>query len=190
MQEEIFVVQSHQACGICYSSPGKLIGAEPCLSLPACQYKRCKTRLAPWKKSYDRPRQHIRKQRNHFANKGPYSQSYGLSSSHVWMWELDYKESWALKNWCFQIVVPEKTLESILDCKEIKQVNLRRNQPSMFIGRTDAEAEAPILWPLDEKSWLTGKFPDAEKDWRRQQRMRWLEALLMQWTWVWANSGR
>ena len=121
--------------------------------------------LAPWKKSYDKPRQHIKKQRHHFANKGSYSQNYDFSSGHVWMWELDHKEGWAPKNWCFWTVVLEKTLETPLDCKEIKPVNPKGNQPWIFTGRTDAEAEAIILWPPDEKSPLTGKDPDAEKDW-------------------------
>ena len=84
--------------------------------------------LAPWRKSYDQPGQHIKKQRHYFANKGPFGQSYGFSSSHVWMWELDYKESWALKNWCSWAVVLEKTLESPLDCKEIQPINSKRNQ--------------------------------------------------------------
>ena len=96
-------------------------------------------------------------QRYHFANKGPQSQSYGFSSSHVWMWVLDHKECWALKNWCFWIVVLEKTVESALDYKEIKPVNPKGNQSWIFIGRTDAEAEAPTLWPHVAKSWLTGK---------------------------------
>ena len=86
------------------------------------------------------------------------------------MWELDYKESWALKNWCFWTVVLEKTLESPLDCKEIKLVNPRGNQPWIFIGRTDAEAESPVLWPPDVKSWLIGKDPDAGKDWRQEEK--------------------
>ena len=124
--------------------------------------------LAPWKESYDKPRQCIKKQRHHFANKDLYSQGYCFSSGHVWMWELDHKESWAPKNWCFQIVVLEKTLESSLDCKEIKPVHPKGNQSWIFIGRTDAEAEAPILWPPDEKSQLTGKDPDA--DWGHEER--------------------
>ena len=127
-------------------------------------------RLAPWKKIYDQPRQHIEKQRHYFANKGLSSQSYGFSSSHVWMWELDYKESWALKDWCFWTVVLEKTLESPLDCKEIQPVNCRGNQPWIFIGKTDAEAEAPILWSPDAKNWLTRKDPDAGKDWRWEEK--------------------
>ena len=107
--------------------------------------------LTPWKESYDQPRQHIKEQRGYFANKVPSSQGYGFSSSHVWMWELDYKESWA-QNWCFWTVVLEKTLKSPLDYKEIKLVNPKENKSWIFIGRTDAEAEAPILWPPDAKN--------------------------------------
>ena len=99
----------------------------------------------------------ILKSRHYFANKGPSSQDYGFSSSHVWMWELDYKESWAPKNWCFWTVVLEKTLESPLDCKEIQPVQPKGNQSYVFIGKTDVEAETPILWPPDMKSWLIGK---------------------------------
>ena len=102
-------------------------------------------RLAPWKKSNDQPRQHIKKQKYYFAYKGPSSQSYGFSSSHVWMWELDHKEGWALKNWCFWTVVLEKTLQSPLDSKEIQPVHPKGNQSWMFIGMTDSEAETPIL---------------------------------------------
>ena len=126
--------------------------------------------LAPWKRSYDQPRQHIKKQRHYFANKGLSTQSYGFSSSHVWMWELDYKESWALRNWCFWTVVLEKSLESPLDCKEIQPVHPKGNQSWIFIGRTDADTEALILWPLDEKNWLTGKDPGAGKDWRWEEK--------------------
>ena len=101
--------------------------------------------------------------------------------SHVWMWELDHKENWALKDWCFQIVVLEKTLESPPNCKEIKPVNPKWNQPWIFIGRTDAEAKAPIRWQPDMKSWLIAKDPDVGKDWRQQkrgrQRMRWLNSI-------------
>ena len=107
--------------------------------------------------NYDKPRQCIKKQRHHFADKGPYSQSYGFSSSYIWMWELDHTEGWAQMNLCFQTVVLEKTLESPLDRKEIKAVNPKGNQPWIFIGRTDAEAEAPILWSPDAKNWLSGK---------------------------------
>ena len=124
--------------------------------------------LAPWKKSYDKSKQHIKKQRHHFANKGPNNQSYGFSSSLVWMWDLDHKEGWVLKNWCFQAVVLEKTLESPLDCKEIKPVNPQGNQPWILIERTDAEA--PILWPANAKSWLIGKDPDAGKGWRQKKK--------------------
>ena len=109
--------------------------------------------------SYDKPRQHIKKQRHHFTNKGPYSQSYGFSNSHVQMWKLDYKEDRMPKNWCFQIVVLEKTLRSPLDNKEIKPVNPKGNQSWIFIGKTEAEAETPILWPTEGKSWLIGKIP-------------------------------
>ena len=126
--------------------------------------------LTPWKKSYDQPRQHIKKQRQYFANKGQSSQSYGFSSSHVWMWELDYKESLAPKNWCFRNGVLEKTLESLLDCKEIQLVHPKGDQSWVFIGRTDVEAETPILWPRDAKSWLIGKDPDAGKDWRKDEK--------------------
>ena len=105
-----------------------------------------------------------------FANKGPSSQSYGFSSSHVWMWELVYKESWALKNWCFWTVVLEKTLQSPLDCKEIQPVHPKGDQSWVFIGKTDAEAETPILWSPDVKKWPTGKNPDAGKDWRQEEK--------------------
>ena len=124
-----------------------------------------------WKKSYDKPRQHIKKQRYYFAHKGLYCQSYGFSSSHVWMWELDLNEGWVLKNWCFWTVVLEKTLESPpFNCKEIKPVNPKRNQLWIFIGRTDVEAEAPILWTPDAKSWLIRKDHDAGKDWGQKEK--------------------
>ena len=126
--------------------------------------------LTPWEKSYDQPKQHIKKQRHYFANKGLSSQSYGFSSSHVWMWELDYKESWALKNGCFWTVVLEKTLESPLDCKEIQPVHPKINQFWIFIGRTDAEAETSILWPPDVKSWLIWKDSAAGKDWGQEEK--------------------
>ena len=122
------------------------------------------------KKSFDQLGQHIQKQTHHFANKGPYNESNGFSSSHVWMWELDYKESWVLKNWCFWTVVLEKTFEIPLDSKEIKPVNPKGNQPWILIGRTDAEVEAPILWPPDAKSLRFGKDPDAGKDWRQEEK--------------------
>ena len=126
--------------------------------------------LAPGKKNYDKPRQHIKKQRHYFTNKCLSSQSNGFSTSHVWMWELEYKESWAPKNRCFWTVVLEKTLESPLDCKEIQTVHPKGNQSWEFIGRTDVESETPIPWPPDAKSWLIGKDPDAGKDWRREEK--------------------
>ena len=110
--------------------------------------------LTPWQESYEQPRYHIKKQRHYFANKGLSSQGYGFSNSPVWMWKLDYKESWALKNWCFWTMVLEKTLESSLDCKEIQPVHPKGDQSWIFIERTDAEAETPILWPPDAKNWL------------------------------------
>ena len=115
--------------------------------------------FAPWKKIYDQPKQHIKKQRHYFADHGPSSQSYCFSSSHVWVCELDYKESWMLKKSFFWTVVLAKTLESPLDCKEIKPVNAKGNQSWIFIGRTNDEAELPILWPPDVKNWLIGKDP-------------------------------
>ena len=126
--------------------------------------------LTPWKESYDQPRQHIEKQRRYFVNKGPSSQGYGFSSGHVWMWECDYKESWVPNNWCFWSVLLEKTLESPLDCKKIQPVNPKGNQSWIFIEKTDAEAETPILWPPDTKNWLIWKDPDAGKDWRQEEK--------------------
>ena len=151
--------------------------------------------LVIWKKSYDKARHCIKMQRPHCANKGLYSQSYNFSNGHEWMWELDHKEGWVPKNWCFWTVVLEKTLENPLDSKEIKAVSPKRNQSWMFIGRTDAEAETPVLWPPDAKSWLITKVPDAGKDQeeggrrRGPQRMRWLDSITDSITWIWANSG-
>ena len=125
---------------------------------------------SPWKESYDKPRQHTKKQRHYFADKSPSSQRYGFSSNHVWMWELDHKGSWVPKNWCFWTVVLEKILESPLDSKEIQPVNPKGNQTCIFIGRTDADAEAPILWSHDAKNWLIGKDSDAGKDWRQEEK--------------------
>ena len=102
--------------------------------------------------------------------KGPSSRGYGFSSSHVWMWKLDYKESWVPKNWCFWTLVLEKPLQSPLDCKEIQPVHSRGNQSWIFVGRTDVEAETPILWPPDAKSWLIWKDTDAGKDWRQEEK--------------------
>ena len=135
--------------------------------------------LTPWKKSCEQARQHIKKQRHYFANKGPSSQSYGFSSSHVCMWKLDHKEIWARKNWCFWTVVLEKTLENPLDCKEMQPVHPKGNQSWIFIGRTDAEAETPIPWPPDakkltlEKTLMLGKT-EGRRRWGRQ-RMMWLD---------------
>ena len=126
--------------------------------------------LPPWKESYDQPRQHITKQRHYFVSKGSSHQGYGFSSSYVRMWELDYKESWAPKNWCFWTVVLEKTPESPLDCKEIQPVYSKGDQSWVFIGRTDVEAETPVLLPLDAKNWLIWKDPDAGKDWRQEEK--------------------
>ena len=113
-------------------------------------------------------RQHIKKQRHYFADKGLSSQSYWFSSSHVWMWELDHKESWALKIWCYLTMVLDKTFESLLDCK-IKPVNRNGNESWIFIGWTDADAEAPILWPSDAKNWLNWEDPYVGKDWRQEK---------------------
>ena len=126
--------------------------------------------LTPWKESYDQPRKHIKKQRHYIANKGPSSQGYGFSSGHVWMWELDCEESWVPKNWCFWTVVLEKTLENPLDCKEIQPVHPKGDQSWVFIGRTDAEAETPILRPPHVKSWLIGKDPGAGRDWGQEEK--------------------
>ena len=126
--------------------------------------------LAPWKKSYEKPRQCIKKQRHHFANKGPSSQSYGFSSSCIWMWELDCKESWVPKNWCFWTVVLEKTVVSPLDFKDIQPFHPKGDQSWVFIGSTDVEAETQILWPPDAKRWLIWKDPDAGKDWGQEEK--------------------
>ena len=123
----------------------------------------------------------MKKQTHYFANKGPSSQGYGFSNGHVWIWELDYKESWVPKNLCFWTVVLEKTLESPLDCKEIQPVHPKGDQSWILIGRTDVEAETPILWSPDVKSWLIWKDPDAGKDWRQEKKgttsMRWLDGI-------------
>ena len=126
--------------------------------------------LTPWKESYNQPRQHIKKQRHYFVNKGSSSQGCGFSSGCVWMWELVYEESWVPKNWCLWTVVLEKTLESPLDCKEIQPVHPKGDQAWVFIGRTDVQAETPKLWPPDAKNWLIGKDPDAWKDWGQEEK--------------------
>ena len=135
----------------------------------------------------------FKKQRHHFVNKGLYNQSYGFSISHIWMWVLDHKESWALKNWYFWTLVLEKTLESPRDCKEIQPVHPKGNESWVFIGRTDAEAEAPILWPPDVENWLIRKDSDAGKGWRQEEKGTtgwggWM-ASVTRWTWVWASPG-
>ena len=141
--------------------------------------------LAPWKKSYNKPRQHVKKQRHYFANKCLSSQSYGISSSHVWMSELDRREGWTPKNWCFWTVVLKNILESPLNCKEIKPVNCKGNQSWIFIERTEAEAEAPKLWPPEgrtdslEKTLMLGKKAREEDGWMPSP---------AQWTWVWTSS--
>ena len=150
--------------------------------------------LTPWKESYNQPRQHIKKQKQYFTNKGPSSQGYGFPSGHVWISELDCEEGWALKNWCFWTVVLEKTLESPLDCKEIQPLHPKGDQSWVFIGRTDAEAETPVLWPPHAKSWFIGIYPDAGRDWGAAGEGDdrgwdgWM-ASPTQWTWVWVNSG-
>ena len=148
--------------------------------------------FTPWKGSYDQPRQHIKKQRHYFANKGPSSQGYGFSCGHVGMWELDCEEGWALKNRCFWIVVLEKTLESPLDCKEIHSEG---DQPWDFFGRNDAKAETPVLWPPHSKSWLIGKDSDAGNDWGQEEKgttedemagwHHWLDDMMTRWTSGW-----
>ena len=125
--------------------------------------------LTPWKKSYDLDS--VLKSRDiTLPNKGPSSQSYVFSISHIWMWELDYKESWVLKNWCFCTVMLEKMLESPLNCKEIQPVHSKGDQSWVFTGRTDVEAETPILWPSDVKRWLIGKDPNAGRDLRWEEK--------------------
>ena len=157
--------------------------AQLCLTL--CDPMDCSTPGLLW--------QHIKKQRHCFANRGPPSQSYGFPSSHVWMWEFGYKENWALKNWCSWIVVLEKTLESRLDCEEIQPVPPQGNQSWIFIGRTDAKAETPILWLPDEKNWLIGKAPDNGKDWGLEEKgtteAGWLDGwLVSSGSWWWSGK--
>ena len=152
-----------------WTSSSSLVNRKDLLITADGDWSHKRKMFAPWKKNYDQPRQHIKKRRHYFLNKGLSSQGYGFSSGHVWMWELDCEESWALKNWCFWTVVLEKTLESPLDCKEIQSVHSKGDQSWVFTGTTDAKAETPILWPPDVKSWLIWKDPDAGKDRRRGQ---------------------
>ena len=128
--------------------------------------------IASWQESNDKPRPCVKKQRHYSADKGQYSQGYGLPSGHVRLWELDCKEGRKPKNWCLQTVVLEETPESPLDSKEIKPVNLKGDQPWIFTGRTDAdaEAEAPVFWSSEVHSWLIGKVPDAGKDWGQKEK--------------------
>ena len=142
----------------------------------------------PWKEIYDQPREQTEKQRHYFANKGLSSEGYGFSSGHAWMWELDYKESWALKNWCFWTVLL-KTLESPLDCNEIQPVHPKGDQFWTFIGRIDAEAETPILWPPDAKRWLIWKDPDAGKDWEQEEKVT-TEDEMVGWHQAWHSVVR
>ena len=147
-----------------------------------------------WEESYDKPRQHVKKQNHYFARKDLSSQSYDFSSSHVWMWELDYKESWALKNWCFWTVVLEKTLESPLDCKEIQPVHPKGDQSWIFIGRTEAEAKTPntlATWCKElthwKRSWCWERLrARGEGDVRGWD--GWMASPNL-WTWVWVSSG-
>ena len=144
-------------------------------------------------KSYDQLRQHIKKQIHYFVNKGPSSQSYGFSSSHAWIWEVDYKEIWALKNWCFWLVVLEKTLESPLDCKKIQPVRPKGNQSWIFIGKADVEGEIPILWLHEVKNWLIEKTLVLERlkaggEWDDRGWDGWMVSVT-QLPYVWVSSG-
>ena len=160
----------HSLCklGQMFYSRNFILGGSKITADGDCSHE-IKRHLFLWRFVIDKPRQCFKKQRHYFANKGPSSQSYGFSSSHVWMWELDYREGWVPKNWCFWTVVL-KTLESCLDSKEIQPVHPKGDQSWIFIGRTDAEAETPILWPPRAKNWLTGKDPDVGKDWRQEEK--------------------
>ena len=151
--------------------------------------------LSSWKKSNYQPKQLIKKQKDYFEDKGPSSQGYGFSSIHVWTWELDYNESWAVRNWCFWTVVLDKSLEISLDCKEIQPVHPKGDQSWVFIEKTHVEAEKPILWPPDGKNWLTGKNTDAAKVWRQEEKRLddiWWDCGMTsqtQWTSVWRKFG-
>ena len=151
--------------------------------------------IASWKKSYNKPRQHIKKQRHYFANKGPYSQSYGFSSSHVWIWELNHKEGWTPKNWCFQTVVREKTIENPSDSKEIKPVNPTGHQPWIFMKELMLKLKLQyfghLIWRRAdslEKTLMLGKIESRRR--RRQQSMRWLGGFIDSMDMSLANSER
>ena len=149
--------------------------------------------LTIWKESYDQPRQHIEKQRHYFVNKGPSSQSYGFSSSHIWMRELDYKESWVPNNWCFSTVVMEKTLESPLDSKEIQPIHPKGDQSWVFIGRPDVEGETNTLatWCEEQTPWRITWCWERLKAGGEGDDRRWDGWMIIptRWTWVWASSG-
>ena len=171
--------------------PDFILGSSKITADGDCSHE-IKRRLFLGRKSMTNLDSIVKNQRHYFANKGLSSQSYGFSGSHVWMWELDRKESWAPKNWCFWTVVLEKTLESSLDCKEIKPVHHKGDESWVFTGRTDAEAVIPILWQPDAKNWLIWKDPDAGKDWREEEKGTsewdgWMTSPT-RWTWVWASS--
>ena len=146
---------------------------------------------APWKKSYDPPRQHIKKQRHYFANKGPSSQSYSFSSSHVWMWDLYHKELSTKELILLNCGVGEDSWES-LGLQGDQPVNPKGNQSWIFVGRTDAEAETSVIWPPDANNWLIWKDPNAGKDWRREEKGMAVDEMVgwhnWQWTWVWVYA--
>ena len=150
--------------------------------------------LTLWKESSDQPREHVKKQRLYFVNKGPSSKGYCFSSGHVWMSELDCEETWVLKNWCFWTMVLEKTLESPLNCKEIQLVHPKGDQSWVFTGKTDfVEAEPPLLWPADGKFWLIWKTlmlgGSGGRRRKGRHRMRWLDGIADSMAWVWVDSG-
>ena len=145
--------------------------------------------LAPWKKSYDKPRQHVKMQKCHFASKSPHSQNYGFSSSHDMHVRVGPKRRLSAEEFVILNCGVGKSLESLVLQGE-QPVNPKENQSWIFTGRTDAEAEAPILWPPDTKSWLIRKDPDSGKDWMQEKEATEDMALPIQWTWVWASSRR
>ena len=144
--------------------------------------------LTPWKQSYDQPREHIKKQRHYFANKGPSNQGYGFSNSHVWMWELDWKKAEHQRMMLLNCGVGKHFWES-LGLQAIQLVHPKGDQSWVFIGRNDVEAEAPGLWPPDAKNWLIWKDSDAGKDWRQEKGTTEDEMSSTQWAWVWVNSS-